>query len=245
MRISRKLVAWTIGPPVALSLLVFFFPKNAGHEAHVYPGPQAWQIGRVKHDCTGFIRRVPPLGSDSPDDWQCFGWVGAPHCYLAVPGPHQPEAPNCAQPHTVEEILNICPDCYPEAAAVAAMHERDLPRATSLCRSARSGRSNRGSTTPLDDCLNTVAQWAATDSPFELEQMCVVFQHEEYRDRCVGKVTALQFRTDFEGAIERCGTLGRGHSRELCLLDLARSAWMSQRFDDAQSLCGMLPRQIR
>lgn len=137
---NKKIILIVIGLIIILGIITFFIPKNSGGTCGFCPGPP--YIVRTENTCIGFkYEKEPPKGCmDCGLRLMCIGIV-MPHkkCYTYSINDgvkiNFAEVPNCKNPETWQEALNICPTCYMEAARLA-YEANDLNKAIEICDSA-------------------------------------------------------------------------------------------------------------
>jgi len=136
---KRTIIILIVSLIIILGATYFFIPKKAGNICGFCAGPP--YIVKTENSCIGFrYEKQPPKEcNDCGVTLMCVGVVTPwKKCYTYSENNgvkiNFAEVPNCKNPETWQEALNICPVCYNEAAKLA-YNADDLNKAIEICTS--------------------------------------------------------------------------------------------------------------
>ncbi|MBU3904558.1 MAG: hypothetical protein KJ906_00200 [Nanoarchaeota archaeon] len=215
---------------ILIPLIAFFYPKDAGGTCGFCPGPP--HIQRTEYGCIGFKFDYYPVGClDCGTHIYCSGIVTSEKkCYTSIQG-EQVEVPDCKNPETWGEILDICPDCYMQASGVAYIND-GLDKAIEIC--------NMISDESLaNSCIKQKAQTAITNNNFdEAENVCNNYFEGYPKENCLQEIGTKMAETDVEAGVNFCNELIT-KAKDMCFHNIAVIA---RRSDEARALeiCDMI-----
>jgi len=197
---------------VIISLIAFFFPKNAGFTCGFCAGPPS--ISRTEYGCIGFKVDIPPgLGCmDCGTSITCFGIVTQEKkCYTNLNG--LVEVPNCKNPETWEEILAICNkggvNCYGQA-AMAAYKQNDLNKAIEFCNLIES----------KEFCLKSISNMALSENKVsEAETICLNL--DKLKDLCIEGVAGKLAESNVDRGLNKCLEIQNTKEKDNCYHNIA------------------------
>lgn len=215
-----------------ISVAAFFFPKNAGNTDGFGSPPPA--ISRTEYGCIGFKQTYQQTNCDDCGaSILCYGIVTPEKkCYTYIRG--LVEVPNCKNPTTWQEILNLCPNCMYEAAN-AAYNQNNLPKAAEICNSIYGAGKN--------DCILGIARAAMyRDRLNDAENICndlVVVS----KDTCLRELAEKLAEKDTESGVGACERIEPGREKDNCFFNMAVKA-REENVTRALEICGMIKEYI-
>ncbi len=216
---------------IIVPLIIFFSPKDAGSTCGGWCQSSP-HIQRTEYGCIGFKFDYYPTGCmDCGTKIYCSGIVTSDKkCYTSIHG-EQVEVPDCKNPETWEEILNICPDCYYQASGIA-YNDDGLDKAIEICNMI-SEESRKNS------CIKQKAQTAITNNNFdEAEIICNNYFEEYPKENCLQEIGVKMAETDVEAGVSFCNELIT-KARDMCFHNIAV---ITRKSDEARALeiCDMI-----
>ena len=196
-------------------LICFFFPKSIGSNCGGWcPPPPYIQI--KKSDCFGLEYGYYPKGAmDASTKYYCFGIPSSEKkCYTYI-GENIVEVPNCKNPETWKEILDICPTCYHQASE-AAYKANNPTKAIEICNSTKLSNER-------NHCFNILFGLAIEDNNTKFaENICYnyikITSHPNFKDECLEDLVSEFLDINLEKSSEICKKIDSSLNKRPCYL---------------------------
>jgi len=215
---------------IIVPMAIFLYPKNAGSTCGFCPG--APSIVRTEYGCMGVKYDYYPTGCmDCGTSILCSGIVTSEKKCYTYANKVKVEVPNCENPKTWQEVLDISPDFYIEAATFA-YSAGEIEQAKTICKS-------RAVSEEKVNCLSRLymSAMAKGNDSENAKEFCYALS--DYNQTCLNELSRIIARSDIETSVDICKDIKDAISMNKCYYNAAMQAVNTNK-TRALEICGMI-----